>query len=544
MREIDQQLPKPADLILAPIGVGSLGQAVVSHFKRKGSSTAVVTVEPDTAACFYKSARLGKSTEITTTGTILAGLNCTQTSSIAWPLLHAGADASITVSDYEAHEAALRLQKLGVNAGPCGSSGLAALQRLTADDKSKLGLTKESVIVLLCSEGNREYEVPWSVSSDDPVDLCQTLVRINSASPTLGSVGGPGELAIARYIAAWLEHRDIEAHWIEPTQGRPSVVGVVRGSGGGKTLMFNGHVDTVTLMGYEGDPLSGTIKNGKLHGRGSSDMKSGLAAALVALARAKSAGLRGDIIMAAVADEEDSSIGTEDILKAGWTADAALVNEPTNLEITNAHRGFIWLEVDIHGVAYHGSRPDMGVDAISRAGYFLVELDRYGKRLLSGPKDPQVGPPSVHAGTIKGGEELSSYPAKCTVTVERRTIPGETVESVQREIEELLQNVVKDIPDLKYDLRVTFSRSPFSLSTEHPFAGLVKKHVSKALGEEAVIIGSPYWTDCALLADAGIPPLLWGAKGEGLHSKEEWVDVESIRTVSDTLLAIATEFCG
>lgn len=544
MSEIREQIDKPVDLVVAPVGVGSFAQAVVSHFKRSESTAKIMTVEPDTAACLYKSLRQGKLTALDTSPTIMAGLDCGTPSTIAWPLLRDAVDSSLTVSDYEAHEAAMYIQeKAGVSAGPCGASGLAALRRLTSQDKLKLGLKKDSVIVLFCTEGYREYPVPRSVSTDDPIELTQALVQINSASPTLGSVGGPGETEVARFVTAWLEHRDIETHCIEPTRGRPSVIGITHGSGGGKSLMFNGHLDTVTLMGYDGDPLAGAIEDGKLYGRGAADMKCGLAAGMVALARAKELGLRGDVILAAVADEEDTSIGTEQVLQAGWRADAALVNEPTNMEINNAHRGFVWLKVRVHGVAYHGSRPDLGVDAISKAGYFLVELDRYAENLLRGPGHPAAGHPSVHASLIKGGEELSSYPAECTIDIERRTIPGETPESVRQEIEELLERVRQTVSGFKYSIEVTFHRPPFELPVQHEFAKLFAEVASEVLGKDIVPKSAPFWTDCALLFDAGIPCLLWGPKGDGLHSKCEWVDVESIKKVTDGLVLAATRFC-
>ncbi|CAG7563247.1 unnamed protein product [Fusarium equiseti] len=386
-------------------------------------------------------------------------------------------------------------------------------------------------------------EHPRTIMEDCPVALTQKLVQINSASPTLGSVGGPGETEIATYVASWLQSRDIEVHWIEPSKGRPSVVGVARGSGGGKSLMFNGHLDTVTLLGYEGDPLSGKIEDGKLYGRGAADMKCGLAAAMVALVNAKRLNPRGDVIFAGVADEEDTSIGTEDVLRAGWTADAALVNEPTSLEITNGHRGFVWFEVNIHGVAYHGSRPDMGVDAISKAGHFLAELDFYADRLSMRPKSGHVGSPSLHASTIKGGEEISSYPANCTITIERRTVPGETPASVEEELVEILERIAKSTSKFKYDIKATFDRSPFELSTDHEFSRLVEETLESTTGEKLPFKAAPYWTDCALLADAGIPALLWGPKGDGLHSKKEWVEVESINTVARGLTAIAAKFC-
>jgi acetylornithine deacetylase/succinyl-diaminopimelate desuccinylase family protein len=420
------------------------------------------------------------------------------------------------------------------------------LRRLSSDDKARLGLNENSVVVLICSEKSRAYDIPMDVSVSDPVALTQKLVQINSASPALGSIPGPGETAIARYIKAWLEHRDVESHWIEPTPGRPSVVGVVRGTGGGgRSLMFNGHIDTVTLLGYDGDALSGNIAHGKLYGRGSADMKCGVAAALSALERAKSLRLRGDVIFAGVADEEANSIGTEQILAAGWTADAAIVSEPTNLEIVHAHKGFVWLEVDIHGVAAHGSRPDLGVDAIAKAGNFLVELSGHAEHLKQhGKADPHVGRPSVHASLVKGGEEISSYPALCTISLEYRTIPGQSSTSVQEEIEDLLKGIAARDPDFKYDVRTTFKRSPFSIPVDSHLATLAGRHVGKALGHEPVFRGEPFWTDCALLADAGIPCLLWGPKGDGFHAKEEWVDVESIRVVSDTLAAILAEQCS
>ncbi|OTA98290.1 hypothetical protein M426DRAFT_17549 [Hypoxylon sp. CI-4A] len=544
LREVDTQLDDVhADLVVAPVGVGSFAHAVVSHYKSKETPSAVLTVEPDTAACLWKSLKRQEVKPEETNPTIMAGLNCGTVSSISWPLLRDGVDASTTVSDYEAHKASVYLKSLGVSSGPCGAASLAALRRLNASDKERLGIDGKSVIILLSTEGARDYETPLDVSVDDAVTLAQTLVQINSANPTLGSIPGPGETAVAQYIAAWLEHRDIETHWIEPVKGRPSIVGVARGSGGGKSLMFNGHIDTVTTVGYEGDPLSGKVENGKLYGRGAADMKGGVAAALIALANAKMLGLRGDVVFAGVADGEAASIGTEQVLQAGWRADAAIVSEPTDLHIVHAHKGFVWLEVDIHGLASHGSRADLGIDAISKAGYFLAELDRHAQRLQQSTVDSEVGPPSIHASTIKGGEEASSYPALCTVVLERRTLPGETRETVEEEIRTLLEKVAKDVTGFRYDLRVTFDRSPFSVSVQDHFVSAVGDIVGESLGKPPIFRGEPYWTDCALLSDAGITSLLWGPKGGGLHAKEEWVDIKSVGQVSKALTNIASVFC-
>lgn len=545
LREIDEQLAgQRPDLVITPIGVGSLGQSVVSHFHSSSNGPHILTVEPDTAACLWKNIlHTGAPKAIKTTPTIMNGLDCGSVSTTAWPFLQAGVDASLTISDYETYIACRDLESVaGVRVGPCGASSLAALRRLTTEDKERLGLNPESVVVLLCTEGPRSYDIPHDVSVSDPVALTQTLVQINSANPALGSVPGPGEKHVANFISAWLEHRNIETHWIEPTEGRPSVVGVVRGTGGGKSLMLNGHIDTVTLMGYQDDPLSGEIKDGKIYGRGSADMKGGIAAALVTLANvAQGDRLAGDVIFTGVADEEATSVGTEQILAAGWRADAAIVNEPTNLEIVHAHKGFVWVEVKVRGVAAHGSRADLGLDAIAKAGYFLVEFDKYSQGLLdSKTQDPVLGTGSAHASIVTGGEEESSYPALCTILLERRTIPGETAKSIKEEIEKLATSSLKG---LQHDIRVTFDRPPFHINPDHPFVSLVRGHVAKALEGDAVMRGERFWTDCALLADKGIPALLWGPKGEGLHAKEEWVEADSVALVAKTLTNIARDFC-
>ncbi|RDL37492.1 Uncharacterized protein BP5553_04925 [Venustampulla echinocandica] len=547
MREIDDQLNgQQVDLVICPVGAGSLAQAAITHCKAAGRSTAFMTVESDTAGCLWKSLTQGESVVETTSATIMAGLNCGTLSKAAWPPLKSGTDASLTISDYEAHRASLDLQKRGIAAGPCGAAALAALRRLDESDKARLGLNQKSVIVLLCTEGTTTYNIPKDVSSDDVISLTQTLVQINSSNPDLGSIGGPGETALAQYVTAWLRHREIESHWIEPIAGRPSVVGVVRGSGGGKSIMFNGHLDTVTLLGYDGDALSGDVVNGNIYGRGSADMKSGLAAAMVALVNAKGLGLKGDVILAAVADEEGESIGTEHVIEAGWRADAAIVAEPTDMAVINTHKGFAIFEVDIYGVASHGSRADLGVDAICKAGYFLVELDRHAQELqdrFDQNNKPETGAPNIHCGVIKGGEEVSSYPAKCTISIDRRTIAGETPITVRDELLSILEKLAVTVPNFKFELRNTFSRSPYFIARDHPFLNLVVEQATKSIGTAPSIRGEPYWTDMALLSDVGIPGVIWGPKGYGLHAKTEWVEIESVRQLAEAFVAIEADFC-
>lgn len=235
--------------------------------------------------------------------------------------------------------------------------------------------------------------------------LIGDLVAINSINPDLVP-GAPGEAQIAQAVADWLRAAGLEVQLDESIPGRPSVVGIARGSGGGKTLLLNGHIDTVGVAGMT-DPFKPRVEEGRLYGRGAYDMKGGLAACLVAAAEARKHNLRGDVIVTAVADEEYAGLGTTSIAER-HRADGAIVAESTELQLVTAHKGFIWLEVETFGVAAHGSRPHLGVDAIAKMGRFLAELERLGETLAARPAHPLLGNASVHASLIRGGQELSS----------------------------------------------------------------------------------------------------------------------------------------
>ena len=374
------------------------------------------------------------------------------------------------------------------------------------------------------------------------VNLTADLVSIASVNPDL-VLGGNGESVIADFCANWLGAHGLEVHRLESRPGRPSIVGIARGTGGGKSLMLNGHIDTVTLAGYDGDPLEPRIEDGELHGRGSFDMKSGVAAAMIAAARAKSLGLRGDVLVACVADEEHSSTGTEEVLRS-FTADAGIVTEPSHLEITLAHKGFVWVDVIIEGRAAHGSRPELGIDAIAKAGYFLVAVDEWGHRLASGPHHVILGPGTVHASIIHGGEEASSYPASCRITIERRTIPGENGASVEAEMVAILDGIAATVPDFAWRIERGLERSPFEADPAHPLVTTLTRHAEASLGRSPAIRGEPFWTDCALMQAAGIAVVMFGADGTGAHAATEWVTLESLQQLTEILTATVAEFCA
>jgi len=371
--------------------------------------------------------------------------------------------------------------------------------------------------------------------------LLGELVAINSINPDLVP-GGAGEAEIARFIANWLEQAGLDVEIDEPVPGRPSVVAIARGTGGGRSLMLNAHMDTVGVAGME-RPHDPVVQDNRLYGRGAFDMKGGLAAIIFAAAAVKRQQLRGDVILTAVSDEEYASIGTASIVKR-WHADAAIVTEPTGLEICIAHKGFIWLEIETRGIAAHGSRPDLGIDAIVKMGKVLVGLEELDRSLRSAPSHYLLGSGSLHASLISGGQELSSYPERCVLSVERRTIPGETAQDVESQVRQILDQVAASDAAFKASLRTTLLREAFEVSRDEPIVQAVYRHATTILGQEADIIGATAWMDSAILSAAGIPTVIFGPGGEGAHAVVEWVDLEQVQRCVEVLVATAEEFCG
>jgi acetylornithine deacetylase len=375
----------------------------------------------------------------------------------------------------------------------------------------------------------------------DVVELAAQLVAIESVNPDIVE-GGSGELGVAEFVAEWCERAGLETTLTELAPGRANVVAVARGAGGGRTLMLNAHLDTVGVAGMA-DPFTPRLEDGRLYGRGAYDMKGSLAACMLVTAEAKRNGLRGDVVLTAVADEEFASIGTEAVA-ASIRADAAIVTEPTELQLAVAHRGFVHLEVEVHGRAAHGSRPHLGIDAIAKMGRVLMGIEELDRRLRADPTHPYVGSGSAHASLIEGGQEFSSYPARCLLQAERRTIPGETAELAERELREIVERAAEGDPDFSAEVRAPISREPFEIDEDAEIAQLVRDAATAALGPAPATVGVSFWADSALLAGAGIPTVLFGPIGEGAHAEVEWVDVASLERCVEIYTAAASRFCG
>jgi acetylornithine deacetylase len=369
------------------------------------------------------------------------------------------------------------------------------------------------------------------------------LVKINSINPVL-SPGGKGEAEIGSYIADSLSGLGLQVTTYEIEPGRVNIVGTLKGSRSGRSLLLNAHMDTVGIDGMVHDPFGAEIREGRMYGRGAQDMKGSIAAMMGAVKALVDGGadLAGDLLFTTVADEEHGSIGSDDLVRH-VSADAAIVTEPTNLTLCRAHRGFIWFDVETFGRAAHGSRFNEGIDANMRMGRFLAQLDHLEQDLRQRPPHPLVGPPSLHAARIQGGSEVSIYAAHCLLQIERRTCPGESVEEATTEIQAIIDQLAADDPTFKASLKATFFRNPFEIDADTHIVQALADAIKQSTGKSEVHTGQSYWTDAAILADAGMQTALIGPVGAGLHSKEEWVDIQSVYDLAKILGETAIQYC-
>lgn len=377
------------------------------------------------------------------------------------------------------------------------------------------------------------------MSLDPCIELLARLVAIDSVNPSLVA-GAAGEGEVAAVIAGHMRALGLEVHLQDVGPGRPNVIGVFDTGVPGASLMFCGHTDTVGVEGMAA-PFDPVVRDGRLYGRGSQDMKGGVAAMIDAARVLRDARpARGRLIVACVIDEEFASLGADALVRE-WTADAAVVTEPTDLQIGVGHKGFTWLEIDVHGRAAHGSRPRDGRDAILRAGRVLAALEQLDRELQARPSHPIMDTASLHASTIRGGREWSVYPDFCRLQVERRTVSGESAERALAEIDDVLARFREQDPEFAADSRVVFSRPAYETPSGHPLRAALQS-ASTAYDVAARETGMSFWTDAAVLGEAGIPSVLFGPGGAGLHSVQEYVLVEDVTTCRDVLARLALNY--
>ncbi|HBL31789.1 MAG TPA: acetylornithine deacetylase [Acidobacteria bacterium] len=381
------------------------------------------------------------------------------------------------------------------------------------------------------------------IDPDHVTELLARLVRINSINPFF-SAGTTDEREIAACVAEELRRIGARVEIREPEPGRTSVLGTLPGQGGGRSLLLYAHMDTVGIGGMP-EPFSAAVRDGKMYGRGTYDMKGGLAACLAAARAVAEAGvpLAGDLHVLGVADEEVASLGLYDMLTV-CRPDAAIVTEPTELDLCLAHKGFIWVEVETEGRAAHGSRFELGIDANLRMGRFLGRLDALEQQLRQRPPHPLVGPPSLHAGTLHGGTAPSIYAASCRLEIERRTVPGETEAGCLAELQALADALAEADPTFRATIRPTLTRPPFEVAPGAPIVRTVTEAATGVLGHAPAALGHSFWMDASLLAEAGVETVVIGAHGAGAHADEEWVDLRSVARLAEILARSAVAWCG
>ena len=383
------------------------------------------------------------------------------------------------------------------------------------------------------------------VPDDDTVALAAALVRADSRNPALAH-GAAGEAEAARVLAEWLRARGLRVDVHEVAPGRPNVVARAgRGEPGARSLMLNGHLDTVGVDGMTHAPFAAERRGARLYGRGAADMKGGLAAMCAAAARAHAAdAIAGEVIVATVVDEEMESAGTRALLEQGVRASAAIVGEPTGLAICPAHRGFAWVTVTVRGRAAHGSRYDLGVDAITGAGLLLAELDAYQRDVLARRAEhPLLGRASLHASLIEGGSGVSTYAERCVLTIERRTLPGERAADALAEARDAWSRVRARRPELDATVEPGFAQPASEVAADAPVVRSLGTALAAA-GEPVRIAGMTAWTDAALLNAAGVPAICFGPGDIGLaHAAEEYVDTGEIERATAVLQRMVTQWC-
>lgn len=379
------------------------------------------------------------------------------------------------------------------------------------------------------------------IARGDAVALARALIQIDSRNPTLVP-GAPGETEVAATLASVLDDWGFRVEIVDAAPGRPNVVARL-GPADAPALMLNGHLDVVGIEGMIHEPFTAELRSGRIYGRGSADMKGGIAA-MCAAATAASAQSNGQILIAAVADEEWESLGLRSLVESGVRADSAIVTEPTRLAICPAHRGFAWIDVTLTGRAAHGSRYDIGVDAILHAGLLLSELDSLEQTRNDGPVHPLLGRGSLHASRISGGVGMSTYPERCDLAVERRTLPGETAEQALREVIEACERVRARRPEFDARVRLNTAQSPSDVPPDAPIVGRLREAL-RAEQMPVKIEGLSAWTDAALLNEAGIPAVCFGPGDISLaHAAEEFVPVEEIEQASRVLARVVRNWCS
>ena len=374
------------------------------------------------------------------------------------------------------------------------------------------------------------------------VELTRELVRIRSVNP-------PGaEAAVVALLARRVEAWGLEDRLDSVAEGRPNLIVRVPGTGERPALLLSGHTDTVPPgeAPWDHDPFSGELVDGAIWGRGTVDMKAGVAAMLAAMAALARRGRRprGELRFVGTVDEEVSCLGARHLLRTGGLDGVGwiVIGEPTNLDVVPAHRGAIWLELVAHGKTAHGSMPHLGVNAILH----LAELLRWlVERRFPYTPHPLLAPPTINVGTIAGGVKTNVVPDRCVATVDLRTVPGQDHAAIVEEVRDLAAELVSTAPGLRIDVNVGNDMPPLETPADHPLVQTTQAAVAEALGVSPPIRGAPYYTDGGVWIGTGIPIVIFGPGDDRLaHQPNERVEAIQVGQAVRAYLALAERLLG
>jgi acetylornithine deacetylase/succinyl-diaminopimelate desuccinylase family protein len=366
-----------------------------------------------------------------------------------------------------------------------------------------------------------------NINKDNAIELTKVLVGFKTVNP-------PGnERECAEYIAEKMKSLGLSVKLEEKHTGRGNCVATIKGSKGKPTLIFNGHIDVVAPGdGWQTDPFKGVVINDKIYGRGTSDMKAGIAAMMTAIESLVEAKveLQGDLVFTAVADEESlGPLGTKFLVEQGLRGDMAIVGEPTNMQVETAERGVLWTEIITEGKSAHGGRPWLGINAIYKMNEVINALRKLEQE-LGQKRHPLVRSPTISVNVINGGNRINVVPDSCSILVDRRTIPGESIETAIAEINGILEKQRSEDPSFKASLRIINCAEAFEISQEETIVQSLSKAIHLVTGQRPRLKGKDACTDAHILVTkAGIPTALFGpGLAETAHTNCEYVEITNI----------------
>ena len=365
----------------------------------------------------------------------------------------------------------------------------------------------------------------------DVIDLLSALVKIPSVCGQ--------ESAVAHFIGDWLEKNELPVQMMDVKPSRPNVVVTLEGKEPGPNVLLNGHMDTVEAgRGWIRDPFGAKVEDGKMYGRGTIDMKSGLSCILWAVAELRQEGLprRGKLVLTAVVDEEAIARGTYALVQRNLLKgiDFAMIPEPTDLKVITAHRGRAVFEIKVRGRAAHSSRPEDGVNAIEKAGLLLNALPR-----IRGPRHPTIGAATINTLKIEGGQDaVMLVPDECRLLIDRCLVPGYTTSAALNDMRQLITEIGIDA-EAKLPARETPFCEPFEIPANEPHLKIITEGATEVLGKPPEISFHPWPCDsCVLVSEGKIPTIEFGPTGVGLHQPDEYVQLDSVKKTAAVYLGI------